>query len=233
MSTLTANEKVGEIAARYPATVRVFQKHNIDFCCGGKLPLGEACDAKGIGADSLLEELAAALAPTEGGPADWSRASLTALISHIVRKHHEYVKLEMPRLGAMAAKVAEKHGERHPEMVEVRDVLEGLAEELSAHMMKEEMVLFPLIEQLEAGTVGAAAHCGSVRNPIRVMEYEHDSAGTALARMRELTRDYTLPEDACNTYRGLFHGLQEMEADLHQHIHLENNILFPRATALE
>lgn len=237
MSTLRATETVGEIAARYPATVRVFQKHNIDFCCGGKLPLQDACEAEGVAAEAVLQELEGVLAPAGRETPDWNHAPLSELTAHIVRTHHQYTRTELPRLGAMMDKVVRAHGERHPEVLELAQVLEALSGELHGHLMKEEMVLFPLIETTDraaqAGVPAPPAHCGSVKNPIRVMIAEHDSAGDALARMRRLTADYTVPADACNTFRGLYHGLQELETDLHLHIHLENNILFPRAVALE
>jgi regulator of cell morphogenesis and NO signaling len=158
-------------------------------------------------------------------------------MNHIVATHHEFLKLEMPRLAQMAAKVRDAHGANHPEVITLQQVFLGLQDELSSHMMKEEMVLFPLIERMEAASRAGAglppAHCGSVNNPIRMMEYEHDNAGRALEQMRHVTNDYTPPADACNTFRALYHGLKEVEADLHQHIHLENNILHPRASRLE
>ena len=225
---------VGEIAAAYPAAVRVFQKHAIDFCCGGKLPLEEACRSRGLNTAAVLADLEAALAPAGAKSTDWQTAPLGALIDHILETHHAYLRAELPRVDQMLAKVIDKHGANHPDMVPpLRPLFDGLAAELASHMMKEERILFPLIRSLEAGTLQGPAHCGSIRNPISVMEYEHDSAGNALAQMRRITRDYQVPPDACNTFRALFHGLEELEADLHQHIHLENNILFPRAVDLE
>ncbi|MFB3825562.1 MAG: iron-sulfur cluster repair di-iron protein [Bryobacteraceae bacterium] len=237
MSNLTATQTVGEIAAQYPATVRVFQKHQIDFCCGGKLPLKDACEKQGIVVDGLLAELGDALAPAAGNAVDWNAAPLTGLIAHILSTHHEYLKAELPRLTEMVNKVMNVHGERHPEVIQAGAVFFALRDELGSHMMKEEMVLFPLIERLEnaarSGVAALPSHCGSVQNPIRVMVYEHDNAGAALEQMRSLSGNYTAPQDACNTFRAMYHGLEELEADLHQHIHLENNILFPRAVALE
>lgn len=234
---VTEQKTVGEIAAEFPAAVRVFQKYSIDFCCGGKRPLGEVCREKGIAEQDLLSELQEASGPRQAEARDWAAASLAELMNHIVATHHEFMKTEMPRLAQMAAKVRDAHGANHPEVKDLEQVFLGLKEEIDGHLWKEEMVLFPLIERMEAASKAGAglppAHCGSVNNPIRVMEHEHDNAGHALEQMRSLTGNYRLPGDACNTFRGLYHGLQEVEADLHQHIHLENNILHPRASRLE
>ncbi len=232
---MTDQRTVGEIAAEYPASARVFEKYQIDFCCGGKVPLEDACRARGVDPRQLREELAQATQANGAGAPDWTQASLSDLIRHITGTHHEYLKSELPRLSALLAKVQNAHGAKHGEMLtELGGVYDGLREELDAHLMKEEMVLFPLIQRIENGQAGAAAsHCGSVNNPIRVMMHEHDSAGDALARMRQITSGYTLPDGACNTFRALWFEFQEMERDLHQHIHLENNILFPRAARLE
>ncbi|HWQ54141.1 MAG TPA: iron-sulfur cluster repair di-iron protein [Bryobacteraceae bacterium] len=238
MSTLTEHRTVGEIAAEYPATVRVFQRHQIDFCCGGKLPLANACESRGLAPEKLLEELEEAAAGRQTDATDWNAASLTALIDHIVRTHHEYLKSELPRLSEMLARVISKHNNKYGQIPEqLGEIFEGLRAELESHLMKEENVLFPLVEQMEAaakaGVSAPPAHCGSVNNPIRVMVHEHDSAGGALAELRAVSRNYAVPEDACNTFRALYHDLEVLEADLHQHIHLENNVLFPRAAALE
>lgn len=228
---------VGEIAAANPAAVRIFQKHGIDFCCGGKRPLAEVCREHGIDEDALRREIEQSAAPKQTESRDWGSAMLAELMNHIVATHHEFMKLEMPRLAEMAAKVRAVHGANHPEVIALEETFLGLREEIDHHLMKEEMVLFPLIERMEAARRAGAglppAHCGSVGNPIRVMEHEHDNAGQALARMRQVTGDYTLPSDACSTFRALYEGLKGVEADLHQHIHLENNILHPRAARLE
>jgi len=235
---ITSQKTVGEIAAEVPAAVKVFEKYNIDYCCGGKLPLAEACAERGIAHEAVIGELEQAAAPRTGDSRNWASASLRELTAHIIRTHHEYLKSELPELARKMSKVRQAHGERHGGVLApLEEVFQDLKAELESHLMKEEMVLFPLIEQMEAaqksGRSLPAAHCGSVNNPIRVMEHEHDSAGQALARMRELTGGYAVPADACNTYRALYHGFGELEADLHQHIHLENNILFPRASRLE
>jgi regulator of cell morphogenesis and NO signaling len=242
MSTLNAELTVGQIAAEMPASIRVFERHQIDFCCGGKVPVADACQSRGLDAQRLLNEidLEISQAASGGGEADrqWRTASLGSLVDHIVSTHHLYLKTNLPRIAAMMDKVLAAHSARH------RDVLEPLArtffamrEELDSHLMKEEMILFPLIRKIEAAGQPpqpfAGFHCGSVQNPIRVMVMEHDSAGDALANLRRLTHGYTPPEDACNTFRGLYFELAALEADLHRHIHLENNILFPRAVEME
>lgn len=217
MSTCT----VGEIAARLPNSVRVFEKYKIDFCCGGKLPLEDVCAKRGLDPSAVLAEIE--LEPA-ADTTDWQAADLGALIDHILTTHHAYMKTELPRLAAMLAKVKAAHGERHGDLLgPLSAIYAAMKEELDGHLMKEEMILFPLIRGTQA------AHCGAISNPIRVMLMEHDSAGDALVRMRALTGNYAAPADACNTFRALYFGLAEMEADLHRHIHLENNILFPRA----
>jgi regulator of cell morphogenesis and NO signaling len=240
MTTLSPDLTVGEIAAQLPASARVFESHGIDFCCGGKLPLSEACRARRLDPAAVLEEIEQTGAAADS--TDWRSATLNSLIDHILSAHHAYLKSQLPRLQAMLEKILSKHSERHGDVLEpLAATFHALKEELDAHLMKEEMILFPLIRSLEmahlapSGPGGApqAFHCGSVRNPIRVMVMEHDSAGEALARLRDLTSGYAPPEDACNTYRAFYHELAELERDLHRHIHLENNILFPRAVELE
>ncbi len=234
MNAIDPMTTVGELVAENPRRARVCERFGIDYCCGGKVPLREACAAGGIDVEQIVQALAQADAgaATAGGT-DWRSASLAELSANIVDTHHAYLRRELPRLAQMTAKVREVHEARHPELQEVQEVYVGLRAELELHMMKEEQVLFPLIRTMEANGVVAAAHCGSVRNPIRVMEHEHDTAGTALLRLRTLTNGYAAPADGCNTYRALVSGLAELEADLHKHIHKENNILFPRAVVLE
>ncbi len=237
MSAFTPEMTVGEIAAQSPASIRVFEKHRIDYCCGGGIAVGEACAARGLDAADLLREVAGAAGTA--GSADWQSASLGKLIDHIVENHHVYLKTNLPRMESMLQKILAAHSERHGDTLRpLAATFRAMKEELEAHLMKEEMILFPLIRTLDAteGAAGGPAafhHCGSVQNPIRVMLMEHDSAGEALARMRQLTSGYTPPNDACNTFRGFYFELAELEKDLHLHIHLENNILFPRAIELQ
>ena len=226
----TTDKTVGEIAAANPSAARVFEKHGIDYCCGGGRPFEAACREKGLSAEQILAEVEEA--EPAGTARDWTTAPLAELADHIVNTHHVYLRNTLPALDQRLVKVIAAHGPNHGDsLLPLQGTFQGVVEELTAHMMKEEMILFPLIKRIEAGLPGS--HCGSVNNPIRVMEYEHDSAANALREMRRVTGDYSLPHDACNTYRALFEGLQELETDLHLHIHLENNILFPRVSELE
>lgn len=234
MTAIEPSKTVGQLVAERPSRARVFERFGIDFCCGGKIPLSDACAERELDTRKIVAALREADSnAAETDEPDWTRAALSELIAHILEKHHAYLRGELPRLAQMVAKVHDVHGARHPELAEVRQTYNGLHAELESHMMKEEQILFPLIKAMEASQSLEAGHCGSVNNPISVMEHEHDSAGAALARMRLLTGDFTPPEDACNTYRVLLDGLAELEADLHRHIHKENNILFPRASELE
>jgi regulator of cell morphogenesis and NO signaling len=234
MTTSTTDRTVGQIAAEFPASVRIFEKHGIDFCCGGKLPIHQACIAKSLDPATLMAEIEQAAQVPAADPTDWKNAPLSALIDHILDTHHAYMKVQLPRVEARLAKVLHAHGDRHGDMLcAVARVYGAMKAELDGHLAKEEMVLFPLVRALEGGAPSGSFHCGSVQNPIRVMFMEHDSAGEALVELRRLTNGYTVPPDACNTFRALYFELEEMEKDLHRHIHLENNILFPRAIALE
>lgn len=235
MTTIDTSTTVGQLVTERPSRSRVFQKLGIDFCCGGKQSLDEACRSKGLDPGAVLQALLAEdnSAPSQGSGTDPASMTLSDLCDHIEARHHAYLKAELPRLHAMIRKVAAVHGDKHPWMHEVRSVFDELHAEMQSHMMKEEHVLFPIIRRLERGESNAAFHCGGVANPIRVMEHEHDSAGGALSRMRQLSSDYTPPEGACNTFRAMLDGLRELEEDMHQHVHKENNILFPRALQVE
>lgn len=235
--TITPETRVAEIAAGNPATIRIFQRFGIDFCCGGKRPLHEVCAEKQMTFGELRTALEAADATGATGiPA--ADAPLAELVRFIVAEYHADLRVELPRLDQMAAKVLDAHGAKHPEMLSALvSTFRGLRQELEEHMMKEERVLFPYVERLEAlaasGQGLQASPFGSIEAPIGMMEHEHESAARALARLRELTGGYVAPADACNTFRGLYHGLAELEKDLHEHIHLENNVLFPQAARLE
>jgi regulator of cell morphogenesis and NO signaling len=236
MTLLAPETPVGQLVAKRPRLARVFERLGIDFCCGGRSSLDQACREKGLDVAVVLRELAvgdAEPAEDDHDGFDGATSTMVELIDHIVATHHAYLLRGLPRLSALADKVVDAHGTRHPELKELRDIFDSLRAELTLHMLKEEKILFPIIAQLEAAADMPAFHCGSVTNPILVMEHEHDDAGVALARLRTLTDGYTPPEDACPTYRGLLNGLAELEADLHLHIHEENNILFPRARATE
>jgi len=220
---LTPDMTVGTIAVDHPLATRVFARHNIDFCCGGGKPLAEVCAGRGLDTDEVLQEIQHELAISDEPERHWDEAPLEDLIDHILTTFHEPLVEELSRLEAMAVKVHHVHGEKDPErLAELVKVLVDLKAELMEHMMKEEQILFPMIRQGN----GAMAD-----GPVSVMMHEHDSAGNALRRLRELTDDYQPPECACTTWRALWHGLAALESATHEHIHLENNILFPRALA--
>lgn len=228
-----ANKTVRELAVELPHAVRVFERFGIDYCCGGGKPLAEACQQAQISLDDVLRRLSDA-APSNADEQNWADLPVTALIDHIVTRHHSYVKQELPRLQQLLAKVAGKHAEKHSELIQVKVVFASLNDELNSHLMKEETILFPYLYQLDQkGSVRGGACFGTVKNPIHMMELEHDSAGDALRQLRQITNQFKCPENKCVSYEMLYRGLEEFEADLHQHIHLENNILFPRAVELE
>ena len=235
MTATTAT--VRDIATENPATVRVFEKYGIEYCCGGRVPLADACAAKGLNVDEVIASLEAATAPLAPGQKDWAKESLASLAAHIVDTHHAYVTHEVPRLNELAGKVVSRHGNTREELPAIQSKLAELGEELIAHQGKEEVVLFPYIGKLERFAAGNGAmprnYFGSINHPIEMMTRDHDLAGNLMAEIRELSQDYTPPDGACPTYRAFYEGLRQFEQDLHQHIHLENNILFPRAIELE
>ena len=235
--TLAATKTLGEIAAEMPCATREFEKLGIDYCCGGSRTLSEACAEANISVDDALARLEKSLAATQPGDSkDWQNQFLADLIGHITSTHHVFVREESPRIEALTAKVVGVHGKNHPELVQVQE-FSALAEELSVHLMKEEQVLFPYVVRMEESVLAREpappAMFGTVVNPVRMMMQEHDGAGDALRSLRSVTNDYALPGDACISYRTLYQALQGFESDLHEHIHLENNILFPRAVAME
>jgi regulator of cell morphogenesis and NO signaling len=215
----------------------VFERFALDFCCGGNKTVAQACAERSMEAEPVVTELRALGARTEADGGRFARMELDELADYIVATHHAYVRAALPVLLAHTAKVASVHGANHPEAVAIAELTQVVAEEMDGHMMKEEMVLFPYIKRLaearRAGRQMAPPHFGSVRNPIRMMESEHDSAGGALRNIRDFSANYTPPEDACTTFRVTYRELQEFEEDLHRHVHLENNILFPKTIALE
>jgi regulator of cell morphogenesis and NO signaling len=236
--TIQATQTVGELAAQYPDATREFEKLGIDYCCGGSRTLGEACADAKITVEQALARLQQGLsASSTQDQRNWQAASLADLIAHINGTHHVFVRSECPRIENLAAKVVSVHGKNHPELLEVQSIFSDLAGELSVHLIKEEQILCPYVLRLEeaafAGAPAPPAMFGTVVNPVRMMMTEHDGAGDALRKLRAVTSDYEVPADACISYKTLYEALKGFEADLHQHIHLENNILFPRAVAQE
>ena len=233
----TTTQTVRDIATENPDAVRVFEKYGIDYCCGGRVPLAEACATKGLNLDDVIASLDAATAPSVPEEKDWTKESLARLAQYIVDTHHAYVNREVPRLNELAGKVVSRHGDTRQELAVIQSKLAELGEELIEHQGKEEVVLFPYIGKLERYASGGGAKprsCfGAIDHPIKMMTRDHDYAGNLMTEIRGLSRDYTPPEGACPTFRAFYAGLRDFEQDLHRHIHLENNVLFPRAIALE
>ncbi len=232
-TTLKISDPVGAWVTRHPATSRVFEQHGIDYCCGGNRPLEEACWRGRVDAQAVLAELTEVASKHSSQPReDFSARSLTEMCDSIVDTHHEYLKRELPRLAQLVDKVTSVHGDQHDWLTTLKEAYSRLRDELTPHMVKEEQVLFPAIRMIERSGKVPSFPFGSVDNPIRMMEHEHDEAGQALREIRSASSDFTLPEGGCNTFRAMLDGLRELESDLHQHIHKENNILFPRASRM-
>jgi len=233
----TTTQTVREIALEEPSSIRVFESFGIDYCCGGRKPLDEACTASRVDVNAVIAALETAAAGPALSTEDWSLNPMEELVKHIVLTHHAYVKRELPRLAGLAQKVVNRHGATTPELGELQAALATLDADLTQHLAKEETILFPYIIQLERSKAEGASRpeaCfGTVASPVAMMTQEHDAAGLLLAQIRRLSNNFTTPEGACPTYHAYFDGLREFELDLHRHIHLENNILFPRAIEAE
>lgn len=217
-------------------TAHVFKKHGIDFCCGGNIPVSEACKNANIEFATIEQELLN-LNPTTNRANNFNSWELDFLTDHIINVHHAYVEESLPLLLQYSAKVTTVHGHHASELNEIHDLVTEVAGELSAHMKKEELILFPFIKKLVQARreeiQPPKPHFGTADNPIRMMEAEHETAGELLRKISVLSHNYTPPEFACNTYRAFYAKLEEFEQDLHQHVHLENNILFPKTLELE
>ena len=237
--SLTAERTVRELALEQTGAARVFERLGIDYCCGGKQTLDQACREANLPVEKVVGELEISRqsVPAITKENDWQAQPLASLISHIKNTHHKYTRGEIVRLGPLFEKVCSVHGEHHPELFELRATFQSLAQELTTHMMKEEMVLFPYMERMEESVIQREPILpppfGTVQNPVTMMMHEHDSAGHALRTMHQQSANYTPPADACISYQALYKALSDLESDLHQHIHLENNILFPRAIEME
>lgn len=227
-----ATSTLRDLALAHPAAARILESYHLDYCCGGKQTLGEACLAAGLNADEVVAAVQRAQCEGASEPR-WDEASLTALMRFIVDTHHAFTRTELTRSEALLAKVIARHSDAHPELRNIGDCFGGLKAELGPHLLKEEQVLFPYIEALESHhrqeTSLPSACFGTIDNPIRMMTMEHEVAGNLLKQIRTLANHFAPPADACPTYRALYQALEGLETDLMRHIHLENNVLFPRA----
>jgi len=234
---IATTQTVREIAQTQPSSIRVFEQFGIEYCCGGGKPLADACAAKHVNVETVIAALEAASHNENSQTKDWTKENLTHLTEHIVATHHAYCKGELPRLSGLAAKVVNRHGGANPELAAIQAKLAQLAEELTGHLAEEEAVVFPMIVKLDRRRASADAERRESRvfieKPLALLIQEHDNAGVLLAEIRSLSGDFIAPEYACTTYHAFFDGLREFEQDLHRHVHLENNILFPRAIELE
>ena len=230
-------ETIGEMVVRDYRKAQVFKKLGIDFCCGGKKTVEEVCKTKGLDVDLVKAELDSVSAEVEPTGNDYDNWKLDFLVDYIVNTHHQYVITSIPFIAELANKVSSVHGQHHPEVVQVAEIFNRLSKDLSLHLVKEETIVFPFIKGLildeKSGTKSQSAAFDSIQTPTQMMEVEHEQAGEDMAEIRSITDNYTLPADACTSYRVLYQKLQQFENDLFNHVHLENNILFPKAIALE
>ncbi|HEX8014701.1 MAG TPA: iron-sulfur cluster repair di-iron protein [Flavobacterium sp.] len=228
---------IGEYVAKDFRTAALFSKYGIDFCCNGNRSIEEACQKKAVSPDVLLQEIEAVLSSKSDSGIDYNAWPIDLLADYIEKTHHRYVSEKTPVLLQFLDKLSRVHGANHPELLEINELFKGCAGELAQHMKKEELILFPFIKKMVHATISdiliEQPYFGTVENPIAVMMKEHDNEGVRFRKIAELTSNYTPPSDACNTYKVTFAMLEEFEQDLHKHIHLENNILFPKAVKLE
>jgi len=231
------NQIIGELVAKDYRTASVFKKYSIDFCCQGNRTIEEACEKKNIDTKKVLEDLVAMMESKSESTTDYQSWPLDLLADYIEKKHHRYVQEKTLEIQPYLDKICKVHGERHPELLKIKEEFNASAGELAAHMKKEELILFPFIRKMTQAKMENikvdAAHFGTVINPIQMMMDEHTVEGNRFRKIEELSNNYTPPQDACNTYRVSFSLLKEFEQDLHLHIHLENNILFPKAIEIE
>ncbi len=238
MQTFTT-KTIRDIALESPQTTRVFEEFKIDYCCGGRKLLHEECLDAGLDFRVVAQKLESAMKDYDarGDSHLPGKKSPSQLIDYIIGKHHVFTVQEIERLTPLMEKVCQRHGEQHPELFKLQTIFLALADSLIPHMRKEENVLFPYIQQLESassnGMSATPPHFGTVENPIRMMMADHERDGERLRIMRDISSDYTLPDGVCPSFTALYAGLQDLETDLHRHIHLENNVLFPAATELQ
>lgn len=230
-------KQIGQFVADDYRTAAIFSKHNIDFCCNGNRTIAEACDKKGIDSTILMNEINTVLNTSRNETIDYKSWPLDLLVDYIVKKHHRYVEAKIPVLRQFLDKLCKVHGERHPELYKINELFTASAGELASHMKKEELILFPFVKKMVTAESDHSAlqspQFDTIENPIAMMMEEHDNEGQRFRDISELTDNYNPPSDACNTYKATYAMLEEFEKDLHLHIHLENNILFPEAIKLE
>ena len=231
MTTIDSMMTLGALVNTHPELARELERRGLDYCCGGRQTLADACISRGLDLTSTAVELAAAA--TQGVDAAWSTMEAIELVDHLESTHHRYLWAELPRLSALVVKIVSAHGERHPELSAIAGCYEKVRADLEPHLIKEERVLFPMIRELAVAQSVPSFHCGTLRNPISMMLREHDAVGELLAQLRQLTGDYHVPADGCPSYKACFAGLAELEADTHLHIHKENNLLFPMVVRME
>lgn len=233
---ITNESIIGELVANDYRTASVFKQHNIDFCCNGNRSIAEACEKKKIDSSNLIQQLENATSAGNASSADYNTWPLDLLADYVEKKHHRYVETRALEIKPFLEKIIRVHGDRHPELLEIGELFNASVGELAKHMKKEELILFPYIRrmvQAQQNGTSVQAPFGSVQNPIKAMMHEHDGEGERFRKIASLTNDYNPPTDACNSYRVTFSMLKEFEEDLHLHIHLENNILFPKAITME
>lgn len=233
---ITKNTIIGELVAKDYRAASVFKNSKIDFCCSGNRTIEDACTQKKLDSNKLIEQLIAVTTQNKDTGVDYNTWPLDLLADYVEKKHHRYVEAKTLEIMPFLEKIVRVHGDRHPELQEVEQLFKASTGELAQHMKKEELILFPFIRKMVAaktsGTV-AQASFGTIKNPIQMMMHEHEGEGERFRKIAELTNNYTPPADACNTYRVTFSLIKEFEEDLHLHIHLENNILFPKSIELE
>lgn len=226
-------QPVGQLVAKDPKLACIFEQYDIDYCCGGKSTLGEVLSKLNLPPEEFLQKLKNVSAKrTDACEKDWNKVALKELTEHIVEAYHVPLRTELARLQKLVNKVSDVHGKSHPEVIQIESVFRSFKEDIELHMQKEEMILFPGIANVEAGRQTTFGCGGSIDHPIEMMTQEHEGAADALEKMRTLSNNYTPPNDACDTFRVMLHSLASLELDMHQHVHKENNILFPGALAM-
>ncbi len=227
---ISPTDTLGSIVTTMPSAARVLERLGLDYCCHGQRTLADACAEAALDVDEVIDQIGSG---SDREPADWATMTAAELADHIEVTHHRLLHDELPRLTALADKVRDVHGSRHPELDQVNTLTHALEADLEPHMMKEERVLFPMIRELAHASATPTFHCGSIRNPISMMMLEHERTGELLEQLRAVTDGYEPPADGCASYRALYQGLADVERDTHLHIHKENNVLFPLVLELE